>query len=280
MNRSLWGLSFSLVVLTGCLSFDPPAGRLACTTDGECPDDWSCGSDARCYPPGETRADAGPGDAGVGDADVGDAGTEETDGGPVECDEPCRLVAPQCGCPSGRGCYPNSDLSAVSCEPAGTTPERETCTGAVNSCQPGLGCAVYDSGNLCIRFCEEDEDCTGGPGSFCARVLSGVSGQEACTFSCNLVDQNCPSGFRCEPGTIPPETARTATDCIEVEGSAAGGNGDDCSTFRDCQPGFSCASGQCLAYCRFGTSCPSGGPCSELSPAIVIGGEEFGVCPP
>ncbi|MBO6939037.1 MAG: hypothetical protein JJ863_28975 [Deltaproteobacteria bacterium] len=266
-------LSLAVLLLTGCLSFDPPAGRLECSSDSECPNDWGCRSDGRCHPPGEL--DAGNPDAGLGDAGPADGGEPDA----AVCEEPCRLIAPQCGCPSGRGCYPNGDLTAVSCEAAGTTPEREVCTGAVNSCEPGMGCVVYPTANLCIRFCENDADCTGGPGSFCARVLSG-GGQEACTFSCDLTEQNCPSGFRCEPGTIPPATARTATDCIEVEGSASGGAGDSCSSFRDCLPGFTCASGQCLEFCRFGTSCPSGGPCSELSPAIVIGDQEFGACPP
>ncbi len=256
----------------GCMDFEPPAGRLACTTAADCPSGWTCAADSRCYPAGDP-SDAGADGGGLEDGGQDDAGTDAG-----VCDDPCGLV-PQCGCPAGRACYPDNGLTTVSCQPAGTVGEGEVCGGPVNSCAPGLLCVRYTDTFLCIRVCSEDGDCVGGDGSLCARELSG--GFDACTFSCDLVDQDCAEGFRCEPGRVPPSTEQNATDCIQQVGSPTGGFGDACSsTTQDCAPGYSCANGQCLPYCRLGDACPGGNPCAELSPLVRIGEQEFGVCPP
>lgn len=84
MKRAMMlGLLASLV---GCAPELVP-GRYACETDSECPDEWLCGADERCYPSGqdpdagEARVDAGT-DAGAdsGTLDAGrDAGTDAGD---------------------------------------------------------------------------------------------------------------------------------------------------------------------------------------------------------
>ncbi|MEZ4249826.1 MAG: hypothetical protein R3B99_16470 [Polyangiales bacterium] len=273
--RSVW-VPFVLA-LTGCLSFDPPSGRLACDTVADCPADFVC-SGGRCVnerTPLDAGTDASPDAGTVEDSGMEDAGVD--DGG-IECtDDPCRLIAPQCGCTAGRACYTNGGSSM--CLAVGSTPERELCNGQLNACEPGMLCATSGTSQICIRLCEANSDCTGGPGSFCAKDLS--ADLHACSFSCDLVAQDCPEGFRCEPGSVPSEPGlRTATDCTPITGSAAGDEGDACSSFRDCMPGLTCGSGQCLRFCAFGSVCESGGTCSELSPGIRIGGTEYGACPP
>ncbi|MEZ4339651.1 MAG: hypothetical protein R3B82_23755 [Sandaracinaceae bacterium] len=262
------------VLATGCLGFDPPEGRLACTTAADCPDGWSCGADARCH------ASGGGTDAGVPDAGPGDAGPEDA---AVACPgDPCDVVQ-RCGCTPGRGCYPNNALDGTTCLPVGTSTEGSACSGELNACEPGLICGTYPGGGqLCARICDVDADCSGGAGSRCARDLGGSGSMilHACTIACDIVGQTCPTGFRCEPGSIPPEPSRMVTDCVPTEATATGAVGDSCSVFQQCQPGLTCASGMCLAYCAFGSPCPSGRPCSELTPGIQIGGVEYGVCPP
>jgi hypothetical protein len=56
------------VALAGCLSVDPPEGRLACTADTDCPSGWACRSDSRCYRTGD-GADGGARSDGGGEED-------------------------------------------------------------------------------------------------------------------------------------------------------------------------------------------------------------------
>ncbi|MFK7984656.1 MAG: hypothetical protein AB8I08_01410 [Sandaracinaceae bacterium] len=77
------GLIASLVL--GCAP-DLVPGRYGCETDSECPDEWVCGFDERCYPRGQDpdggtpMLDAGP--------DPVDAGPDPVDGGP-DTGPPC-----------------------------------------------------------------------------------------------------------------------------------------------------------------------------------------------
>jgi len=241
------------------------------------PDSGSPGFDA-----GGPR-DTGPRDAGS-PADAGsDAGGGDT--GPMCSEEPCKLVAPQCGCPEGEACYLDSDARPT-CEEAGRVVTGVRCAGS-SACEPGSLCVGSRAQNFCHRMCEVDSDCPEA-GSYCALPLGdGMGGTlprpELCNVACDPIDTlPCPTGTGCRILRDDDPTMRWLTHCTAAGG---GDQGDTCSDDRDCMAGFACVGPtggptDCRQLCRVagGTTCPGATTCSSFSEAAIVMGTEYGVC--
>ncbi|MEM9068849.1 MAG: hypothetical protein AAGE52_10100 [Myxococcota bacterium] len=207
--------------------------------------------------------------------------------GDPSCTEmPCQLTAPQCGCPTGQGCYltPAGDRT---CSPAGTVPEGGDC--AAVQCVPGNGCVNVGTAaapvGQCKRWCNSDADCSAGPGDVCIINLGGPD--NLCTSNCDPVTQTgCSATSACS--IFEEMSGRRLTDCAGPVGT--GGQGSVCVDDTNCQRGFACintASGsQCLKWCRRGIAvndCSSlgfGFVCGRLGPApgLIFNGIEYGAC--
>jgi hypothetical protein len=109
-----------------------------------------------------------------------------------------------------------------------------------------------------------DEDCDGQTDEGC--------GIETCNPQNPAGD--CGMGMHCVPSSA-------GTTCQGPAGTGA--QGASCSTPEDCAPAYACAplgdSFQCLAWCHIGwNDCPGGETCFSVSPPIVLGGVEYGLC--
>lgn len=208
-----------------------------------------------------------------------------TDASAGTCPEaPCRLVAPQCGCPTGRSCYPMGATRV--CALSGTRPEGNGCAG-ISDCMAGLGCNDFSGdstmpGNMCSRMCGTDADCAAG--ALCVHtVLDGAGGTVPGLRFCSRVCTPAPNAG-CAPGlacTLQQEAAgamRIYTDCAGPVG--VGRQGTPCVDESDCAAGFGCFNAgfgnECLAWCRVSApSCAGGTSCASVG---IAGGVEWGAC--
>lgn len=203
-------------------------------------------------------------------------------------ESPCRLVSPQCGCPSGEGCYLTTMDTRV-CAPAGTSTEGQACTADI--CAAGLICIdVSETATevpVCKRFCTSDANCTAGPGSRCVATI-GSAGTQICSSNCDVVTQTgCPGDASCS--IYETMTGTRLTDCSGPVGG--GGQNAACIDDTGCQRGFACINvgstaspdNRCLRWCRRSaptSSCPGITSCARLgdAPGLVFNGAEYGVC--
>ncbi|MEM9692812.1 MAG: hypothetical protein AAGA56_09725 [Myxococcota bacterium] len=226
------------------------------------------------------------------DPATGGSGGEEI--GP--CDEdPCRLVSPQCGCPSSEQC----SLVGVDreCIEAGDVPLGQVCNGPdqeAEVCQPGSLCTSFatkpNPTSICKRFCTSDDQCPG-PGGVCELVLRDNADNALatlCSESCNPINNTgCPAGAMCllQLEINEDETAveRAFTVCANAGSRFQGGS---CEDFDDCAPGFTCirpemaAPLQCARYVAVtgANPCPPGTSLGTFLPGAVVDGVEYGVC--
>lgn len=228
--------------------------------------------------------DSGPGrDSGTGggvDSGPGsDAGGTDA-GGPACPESPCRLVAPQCGCPGDQGCYiDTSDQRA--CGARGPEREGQACSGPT-ACQAGLMC--LGSGGFCARFCDSDADCSGA-GSICGVRLLDASGAPIpnvtlCSISCDpLTGSGCPSGQGCAILQEQSGAMRGFTIC-RAEGPGTAGS--PCFTEEDCRTGHICADAgfgdECIQLCTSDFDCGILELCNPFSPRLTVSGTEWGYC--
>jgi hypothetical protein len=252
---------------------------------------------------------------GDGDGDGGnrvDADPNAPDADPNAADangcdqQPCSLI-PQCGCSGGMVCdldSANLDTGATDCR-AVNSPGTDTSSCVIaEQCAAGYTCLGPSGGAQCRRYCDGDPDCAGA-GSLCA--LNVVFGSPAanvcwgpnpedcakvCTKSCDptaTAPPTCPSGFGCyiygdgaggdltDCTKAPTSGGGVGATCQYSEDCAAGNiclitAGDDCTT-TDGDPG-ACS---CFQTCKYGQAGQCG-TCSNLNPAIVIGGVTYGYC--
>jgi hypothetical protein len=202
-------------------------------------------------------------------------------------ESPCRLVAPQCGCPTGQGCYMSGTMRA--CGVLGSATEGALCSSAT-SCSAGNICLnVAQSGtavNVCTRHCNFDSDCAAG--ALCVYELDdgtgmAVPGVNMCSHVCDPVTQTgCPSGSFCEIFRESMGAMRTFTDCTAPAGT--GGHGAACIDASDCRAGYACVDpgtgDQCLHWCDVptGSGCSGLTTCTGFTTPIIVGGREIGVC--
>lgn len=207
---------------------------------------------------GQTGSGAdGPGSTGtqMNNGGMGGAGnTSTTDSGMggmlPPCDEdPCKLLPPQCGCPSGEMCTINGSTGGRVCAPEGTAAIGEVCGGTSGvNCAPGALCVSLGGGtptiSTCRAFCTDDNQCAGF-GGLCALQLQDAQmnpiPDKMCSENCDLVtnsgctvpDTKC--WILSDAG--PPQ--RFFTGC----GNAGTGTlGTACTEEHDCAPGFGCLS--------------------------------------
>src|SRR5688572_19519517 len=105
---------------------------------------------------------SGGGNSGGGDAT--NSVTNTTTGPPCS-EQPCKLVAPQCGCEVGYACTVDGPGSRA-CVQAGTAGQSEPCDDAT-FCEAGTICVGYtDAQTSCATFCDDDSQCVA-PGGKC-----------------------------------------------------------------------------------------------------------------
>jgi hypothetical protein len=196
---------------------------------------------------------------------------------PTCSESPCKLVSPQCGCPSGQSCQLNGTSRA--CGSVGTLREGDSCT-SNSSCAAGLHCADVStqtgtSASVCSRYCTTDSDCSGF-GSVCAWPAAAGSSQGVCTISCDPIWQTgCDNGFKCD--IFSASATRHFTECVKPPGTRF--EYQSCVDQTDCGPGTVCISdGYCRLYCQSDTDCTFGDICYAFSPSVTISGEPYGFC--
>lgn len=193
---------------------------------------------------------------------------------------PCETVSPQCGCGAGEACYLTAE--GRTCAVAGSVALRGDCSSAL--CAPGSQCITDGEGaamtSLCRQACNDDADCTEGPGASCQIGLTGRD-DTVCTYNCNAAARTgCPSGTGCD--LFRSTSGRTFTDCDTGRGT--GTQGSTCTVRSDCAEGFSCfgpeGSRQCLRWCTFpaGSECSGATTCFHFTDELIFDGVEYGVC--
>ena len=196
-------------------------------------------------------------------------------GGAGACDEePCKLVAPQCGCVIGQRCV--HAASERSCVPVGGKPAGAECA---NDCLAAHVCVNNGTGapQMCHRYCLGDGDCIG-DGSRCILELAGVP-ESLCTKDCDpLLQTGCvAAGTKCDIGT-------STSGFTQCTGVGAGVQGDLCDTTSDCTAGLTCTSvnagpNTCYTVCDVDNpTCPAQTACSPFNPSVTIGDTEYGIC--
>jgi hypothetical protein len=197
-------------------------------------------------------------------------------GDPTCSEQPCKLLAPQCGCPTGEHCMNND--SVRSCQPAtGEKSPSDSCSG--NECAAGSVCADNLTGApmMCHQYCYLDEHCEA-PGGAC-QLQGGVG---LCTHNCDpLTATGClATGTKCDAtlgADMVPHTLCT--------GAGDGVQGDLCVETSECAEGLGCllvtgqADKSCLTWCDVADPvCPENLDCENFDPALTIGDIEYGVC--
>jgi hypothetical protein len=243
---------------------------------------------------GSPSSEGGAGGSGGGGGEAGAAGGAIGGGGgsggvPPVCEEtPCKLVAPQCGCPDGNKCSVNNQGDLV-CAAEGQAALGEECDGS-DPCIAGLICVVTKSTaptvSTCMKFCEEDIQCKM-PGGLCVFNLNDgsgnpIEGASLCTQNCDPVtNTGCPvAQTSCQAAQEAMGMMKFFTFCT---GAGLGGQGATCTTAQDCQAGFGCFNvgmeSQCLKWCNVqAATCPSGTACQIPDPAITIDTVAYGAC--
>jgi hypothetical protein len=198
------------------------------------------------------------------------------------CDEqPCKLVAPQCGCASGEAC--TWAAGTRSCVPEGTDEPGDVCSG--NSCKAGSLCLNVGTLATCLEFCASNADCDGF-GGICIMQIQGYEEPTDPTF-CSA---NCdpPSGTGCPmPGKCTLALSETMVFYTVCSSAGMGTQGAPCAgtSITECSSGFGCFNNpntsmkECLQYCNTASpSCPTATQCVGLNPAAIIGSIEYGAC--
>lgn len=196
-------------------------------------------------------------------------------------ENPCKLVAPQCGCAGGEMCTIDG-MGGRLCIAAGSAAIGQACVTS-NDCAAGGLCAKTATNiSMCAEFCATDATCTS-PGGLCTMKLNdGSSGQipgvTLCSENCDpLTNTGCfVGGSACHIFKESGGLMRHYTNC---SGSGTGMQGAACTNDEQCAPTFSCINAgtkKCLKYCKVGgAACPGGLTCASIG---VIGGTEYGAC--
>ncbi len=204
-------------------------------------------------------------------------------------ESPCKLVAPQCGCPAGKEC--NLDANDMrACVAAGSSGLNQSCS-APTDCAPGLICLQASaSGSACGKFCEADGDCTGGTCSLSlSNGTSNIPNVTICSTTCDpITNSGCSVvGSGCLVGQEANGAMRWFTSCYPA---GAGVQGSTCTSSANCGPRLWCITSQtqgniCAGFCNVNApSCPGGTTCSGVQDQnmqpIMANGVTYGACLP
>jgi hypothetical protein len=189
----------------------------------------------------------------------------------------------QKGCACGRCNVVSTGHSA--CVPSGTVKLGEVCKpGNSDDCAPGLICLKEACGNnlgRCYRHCTSSTQCDG---TICQIPVLDSSNQDtgfkACDIAARMCDPinntGCPStSLNCYL------TSANITLCDCPGSPPEGKNGDPCTIYNDCAPGYVCVAGvggvpepRCRFACVVGAAngCPTGS-------CVAAGtGAKYGYC--
>jgi hypothetical protein len=80
---------------------------------------------------------------------------------------------------------------------------------------------------------------------------------------------------------LEPPSGNGFTDCLEVNND--NGQGQACSDYTDCAPGYACVAtsataNACLHYCRSASDCGAGLGCQPFAPSFIDGADPIGSC--
>lgn len=193
----------------------------------------------------------------------------------------CDLFTSQ-GCADGQACVTGADLKPQ-CVAAGTGGAGASCP-----CARGNTCFAVDGVATCHPFCHPTSDPSDCPAyTYCGSMGSiDQNSYGACFADCDLVHPNqaqlpfgnCPAGEACR------FTTAGGAGCFAA-GST--GEGFECTTPSECASALTCVNvqsvGYCLHLCRVAQGaidCPSHQTCVSFATPSVLGGVEFGSCPP
>jgi hypothetical protein len=262
------GLAALLATLGPAACFKPGIedGGFACAKAGKpCPDGFQCAFNNRCYRDIST---------------VSDAGEKMCSAPPPapSCQDDPRsgeLCNPTCqkGCECNR-CNVLLSTGHAACVPAGPAKLGDLCKpGADDNCGAGLICLKETCGNnlgRCYKHCTTNDQCNG---SVCTVSIADTRGQDTGYKTCDVPptecdpvnNTGCPSpAFNCYV------TSASLTLCDCPGPNAGGKNGDACTYYRDCAPGYVCigvagGSFQCRFACSVANpACPVGSTCTAM----------------
>jgi hypothetical protein len=231
--------------------------------------------------PTDTAVDTAVAETKADTAKVDTAVPDTADSAPLDTAPPCTIPtgktcgwSPQCGCGVGQNCDFTSTDGSVACVAAGTVDRNGKCT-TLGQCKKGLTCVA----GLCMPFCTVVADCPAGSTQLCHTVSGGttdVPGLLVCMQQC---DPRAPAAV-CGASTACEiiDSAKGDTTCTRAGTSTALGG---CATDAfACAAGYTCTSGDCLAWCRVGYpgDCTGGRTCFQFSDHPKIKGVEYGVC--
>lgn len=202
------------------------------------------------------------------------------------CDEsPCKLVAPQCGCPGGEMCSIDGSGDR-GCVEEGSVAMGAAC-GANGDCLAGGICLGDAEGGYCGEFCEVDGDCAP---QICGVKLGDGAGGELpgvtlCSSGCDPASSaGCPAGMGCVLGREGAGAERFFFMCFPA-GTAT--DGALCATADVCAPGYGCYDNgtdtACYRNCDVDNDlCPGAQLCyalnDENAAPVVVDGYSLGVC--
>jgi hypothetical protein len=199
---------------------------------------------------------------------------------------PCKLTAPQCGCPAGEACSFAPAAHVRSCQASGTDLPGHACN--VGQCAPGSICLGSGQG-LCFPFCDTDADCASQGGICALQISDGMGGsipnETLCTNSCDLItNTGCSvADTSCQLGREQSGQMRWFTFC---QSDGTKGQSMSCTSSADCVADFGCVGtpGTCRQYCNANDFQACGGlGCSILMDQnmmpVAVNGVELGVCP-
>jgi hypothetical protein len=260
-------------------------GIAACATGGSIDADGGAGGGAATSDGNATSADAAATSSGQGgDPAATSSSSATTSTGPACSEQPCKLVAPQCGCGAGEQCTVDSNGDR-GCAPDGTEGIGDPCS-AGDPCKAGGLCVGYQGfDSACAAFCAVDDDC-GPAGSLCVIEPGGLGGITLCSDGCELIsNQGCKvAGLSCQAGVSP--TNEPFTSCAPGGSNVAN---EVCADSGDCAEGYICLpttanDDRCFAWCNVDS--PNCGQLNcqgleiEAGVPLVIGTVTYGVCTP
>lgn len=250
----------------------------------------SCAKAGHDQPNGQSDAPAGGDDAATDiDAPVlgPDANTCAT--------QPCDILT-QCGCGTGACDIDGTDLMGTACRTV-FTPGRETSTCANSTrCDKGFVCLNSNNQGTCRKYCSANADC-GAPRGQCVIDINDGSGNpiagipSVCSSNCdpsNAAAGGCPPGDKCGLFNVTHLAVAHDVAICSVAGAGVqganckvGANGDDtlCGVDFLCTTVNAGTNFNCRRICNKTAGGGCGGlTCISFSPAVTIGGAEYGVC--
>ncbi len=244
-------------------------------------------------PPGTPDAPPGAPDASPTDAAPGTPDARPTDANtcPVQ---PCTL-SPECGCPGNQTCdIDPTDLVGNICR-AINSPGKETSTcGSFSECDHGYVCLGDGTNNSCKEYCTVNADCAQPRGQCVIQIVDAsqvaIPGAVTCSSNCNptaAAGAYCPANWKC--GIFTATFGGTDHDIADCTPAGTGVHGAACTDDSTCGAQTLCTTVNTATRCRRicnrttgGTECASlaGTTCLGYTPALTIGGTEYGVCGP